>query len=704
MAPENEYLEEKKPLNQIQYASKDFPSYFDALLARLKDEYGDIYNDYASSSLGVMFINIAAYAMSQLAWYLDRQASDTYLSTTRTLSAATRLALQVGYKPKPAAAATADVTLTFAATSVDAIIPEGFRFQGPSDLIFVATADVVVAAGSTSAIVNVTEAAFREIDFASSGLANQRFSLTGILTDTTYVGDTSVRVYVNGLEWTEHEFIEFEKTNQFEVSYTADPPYVQFGDAQAGNIPSSGADILIKYRLIHGSNGNVKSGSIAKALSSFMVDGSSHTIDSAINPEGASGGADPETLLSVKRNAPKVFQTRKSAITQKDYDALVNAFADPTFGSVSKGYAAVIRNTSTDATTIALINAFLAALTQFQTTADPLLAQLADNSSQAANDLTVVRALLVAISDQDVDMQGLVSTSSDTLSSAFNAASSAKGAIDEAYQQITHPAVPYQVANSAVIAAAKDLLVSASASLTGFTATETAVQGNLSDIAKMLTAVQTSIVSENESLPLDSSLIDWVLKYEDILGPQASTDFAAVNASEAAMAVAVTDGESALIAHLNTLFSADCKVNQVNVPILVLGTDGFYAGPSAGLVRAVQTYLDGVKDVTHQVSVISGADALIGAHIQVTVKLSSAYVESELKSNIESGIDGLLKGRNFHESLYLSDLYDALEPIAGLEYVNIEITQPADHLDLKGNLIMGELEIVTKGSVTITTL
>ena len=93
MAPENEYLEEKKPLNQIQYASKDFPSYFDALLARLKDEYGDIYNDYASSSLGVMFINIAAYAMSQLAWYLDRQASDTYLSTTRTLSAATRLAL-----------------------------------------------------------------------------------------------------------------------------------------------------------------------------------------------------------------------------------------------------------------------------------------------------------------------------------------------------------------------------------------------------------------------------------------------------------------------------------------------------------------------------------------------------------------------------------------------------------------------------------
>jgi hypothetical protein len=220
----------------------------------------------------------------------------------------------------------------------------------------------------------------------------------------------------------------------------------------------------------------------------------------------------------------------------------------------------------------------------------------------------------------------------------------------------------------------------------------------------MLTAVQTSLVASNESLPLDSSLIDWALDYETILGTQASADFAAVNASEGTMAVAVTNGESALIAHLNTLFSADCKVNQVNVPILVLGTDGFYAGPSTGLVRAVQTYLDEVKDVTHQVSVISGADSLIGAHIQVTVKFSSAFVESELKSNIESGIDGLLKGRDFNESLYLSDLYDALEPIAGLEYVNIEITQPADHLDLKGNLIMGELEIVTKGSVTITTL
>lgn len=698
MTIENEYLQEKRPLNQVQYASKDFPSYFDGLLARLKDEYGDIYNDYASSSLGVMFVNVAAYALSQLAWYLDRQASDTYLSTTRTLGAATRLALQVGYKPKPAASASVDLTLTFAATAGDAIIPRGFRFKGPGELEYQATADVLVPAGSVSASVNATESAQRELSFASSGLVNQRFSLTGVVEGSVHVADTSVRTYVNGLEWEEKSFITFDKTNQFEVSYTSEPPFVQFGDAQAGNIPSSGAAILIQYKLIHGSIGNVKSGSITKALDTFMVAGSTHAIATVTNLEGASGGSDPESLLSVKRNAPLVFQSRKSAITQKDYDALVNAFTDPTFGSVSKGYAAVVRQTSTDSTTIALIDAFLDALAAFRVLADPQLDLIDTQAQSISSSFNKLDLAIAGYLTSLTDAIALVSTASSTLSTAYGSANTAIGTLNLVKTEL-EATTGATVADDARISSAKSMVTDAINALSGFTATEQIVQGSLDEINEDITSVNNALGVDEPTLGMSVQLFT---KTAVAQVAQFSSMSESISGYENTMASDLNLAKEALVAYLSTLFSADCKANVVKVPILVLGQDGFYTGPSAGLVNSVQAYLDGVKDVTHQVSVVSGASSLVAAQISISVKLSSAFVESELRANIESGIDSLLRGRNFDTSLYLSDLYDVLEPIEGIVHANITIAGPTDNLDAQGNLIVGELEIVTKGSVTIT--
>jgi hypothetical protein len=177
-----------------------------------------------------------------------------------------------------------------------------------------------------------------------------------------------------------------------------------------------------------------------------------------------------------------------------------------------------------------------------------------------------------------------------------------------------------------------------------------------------------------------------------------------IETAETTLDTEIANDEIALLAHLDTLFSADCKVNLVQVPILVTGGDGFYTGPSTGLVRAVQSYLDEIKEVTHLVEVVSGSTNLVPAYIEIEVKYDNTVVQSEVKASIEAGIDDILRGRDFDTSLYMSDLAAVLDAIDGYEYVNTSITAPASHIDGDGNLIVAELEIVTKGGVTVTAI
>jgi hypothetical protein len=176
----------------------------------------------------------------------------------------------------------------------------------------------------------------------------------------------------------------------------------------------------------------------------------------------------------------------------------------------------------------------------------------------------------------------------------------------------------------------------------------------------------------------------------------------AISAAESAFGTGYTTQQSNLETHLQGLFSADCKANLVNVPILVTDSTGFYTGPSSGLINSVQDYLDGIKDVTHQVSVVSGSSLLIYADITAAVSIKFGYVVSEIVANLEFGIDSLLKNRAFAAPLYLSDLYWIADEIAGIDHITVEITGPTTNLDANGNLIPQQLQIVTKGTVTIT--
>jgi hypothetical protein len=92
---------------------------------------------------------------------------------------------------------------------------------------------------------------------------------------------------------------------------------LRFGDGVFGVNPQPGQSFIVTYRIGAGAAGNVA----ADAINQIDV-GQLSPFISVTNPFAASGGADPETLLSVKRNAPQAFHVKMlRAVTDADYVA-----------------------------------------------------------------------------------------------------------------------------------------------------------------------------------------------------------------------------------------------------------------------------------------------------------------------------------------------------------------------------------------------
>ena len=699
-----EFKENKSPLNLVAYPARDFNTNFDFMQRRLREKFGDVYNDLVRSSEGIMLVHLFSYGLAQLNWYLARQASDTFLDTARTDSAVARHASQLGYKVRGGSASSGDLVLTFDATAVDASIQKGFRFSGPRGLTLEATAEVFVPAGSTTATVSVTEGASRQLTFTSDGQENQVFRLTGA-SDSLFVAYENVQVKVNGAPWTEQRFLTFDQTDQFEVDYTANPPVVRTGDGVAGNIPAATVEVVIEYRLVSGSAGSIQESGpdeLITASDTFLVDGSAVPVV-VTAPNGVNGGSNPESRVSVKKNAAGYFGSRGVAITATDYTSLVNAFSDPTFGAVSQGYAAVVRNTGIDAATTSLTTSIAQSISSLDGSA--MTAQSDVDSSQAAID-TAVASAGTASADATAENTAISESATvvlgeaQSLNTQGNIIESNVASIEDVIVSLNA-----SIDGSAATPAEKDVLKGFTARIEDLATGTNGIALAASTVkasAGTLTAESDSITGSTGAITVSLASVSSELAVVTTQVASIDTSTSQLSSSTSASRASIDSDINALIAHLDQLFDDSCRSNVVNVPILTKNGEGFYTGPSSGLIAATQAYLDGIKEVTQQVIVVSGASALLAAEITIKVGITSALVEAEVIAAVEAGIDVILKDRAFNSPLKLSDLYDIVDATNGVTFSNIDISGPSDRLDSDGNLVPLELEIVTKGTVTVT--
>ena len=132
----------------------------------------------------------------------------------------------------------------------------------------------------------------------------------------------TIRVFVAGIEWTEHELAFSGPSDQhFQVRWQENNrPLIIFGDDNSGAIPAASASISVVYAEGGGERGNKASeGTILQILSppprGYRL--------SVNNAEGMSGGSDRETYERARKRGPVFWASQDRAITSADYESIV---------------------------------------------------------------------------------------------------------------------------------------------------------------------------------------------------------------------------------------------------------------------------------------------------------------------------------------------------------------------------------------------
>lgn len=360
-------------LAQIDYTARDFVGYQAALF----DYASRVFPEWTSRSpgdFGVLFVEQMAYLGDIMSFYQDAIAAETFLLTATQRDSVVAIARQLGYVPQVATPAAGTVTFATTASQTSSVTIPPFTqlitaFNSTLDraISFETTAAVTVPAVGGTATVGViegttqgtrsvnaygasaTDPGVSEVEDvgSSSGQPFQNFTLA--------IGPVilaSVRVFVEtpvpsgGTQVAEWLYVDTwlrsgpnDQVFRVVVSETGQAT-IFFGDGVNGAIPPAGLNVAVGYRAGGGFYGNLSANSLLDFASSI----SGVTISSS---SAMSGGADTESIASIRANAPRVFRTQDRAVSTADYGDLALSVA-----GIASAYA--VANTQTSVTVYCL--------------------------------------------------------------------------------------------------------------------------------------------------------------------------------------------------------------------------------------------------------------------------------------------------------------------------------------------------------------
>jgi len=707
-------------INRARFAGKDFFTFVDDIIARIQALFVTEFNDFVVSGVGQMLIDIVSWACETLSFYIDRQATESYLATARTRKAISRLARQLGYKMSAAVSAAVDLEVTLAEVQTFAVtIPIGFKFQGPNNLVFEAVEAVTFPIGegplSPPRTVGVREGETRVEFFSSNGAKNQIFRLNP--QRGRYIAGNGFVCRVAGFPWSESEIITFDMTDQFEVNYNDEPPSLRFGDGIAGNIPAAGDEIRAEYVANSGKAGAVQSDTITDVVDPLVVAATIIPLN-ITNPLPSTPGADREDLEKARTNAQRFYHARDVAVTRGDYEGLSTAYVDALAGQVAIAQAFAAHSAEDDI--------------QLQIYLDNIRVirdSLASDVQAATDQIEPDRMAIYELRDTADDATGVIATKKTGIESDADDAITAARSIKNRTSQIgvdandikTHVTDGKAAVDAITTDTPDQLTADTKNALKAYFDSIDAEADNISGDASAADGEATTVVNKQASIKTQADELE-----EENTTAQTSLDdmeplLDSIEAQVIVINNRVTTGfEDAIETELQNIFdhvdgflSADCKANLVQVPILTRDVDGFLQEPPVALINSLRAYLDARKEVTQVPEVVSGGAYLVPAIIEITVGIKAGFVKQTVLTNVEKAVDDLLRVRAFGASLRVANLDTVISPnpqtgiggVDGVAYSVVKIVGTVGDvvpIDADGNLIITEKYVITKGSVALT--
>jgi len=307
---------------------------FDTIRANLrnyiatKQEFADY--DFTDSALGTL-LDLLAYNTYYNSFYTNMAVNESFIDTAQLYDSVVSHAKALGYAPKSARGASANVQLIFTASIANTtfrsiVVPKDTAFTtivNGATYKFVTPQTYTISANSTGGFadyVRITEGEplthryiFNRTSNTSFVLPNEDVDTTSISVQVTTGGNNQTYTLADDVLTTNSSsqifFIEADRGKKYKVS---------FGDGVLGKLPATSSVVSISYRVC---NGPVTNGSNTFSLVNTTIDGQSAI---TIVPIGRSnGGADIEDIESVRFNAPRMYETQNRSVTVQDYERIM---------------------------------------------------------------------------------------------------------------------------------------------------------------------------------------------------------------------------------------------------------------------------------------------------------------------------------------------------------------------------------------------
>ena len=280
--------------------------------------------DFEGSGMNIL-LDTLAYNTHYLGFNANMLANEMFLDSAALRTSVVSHAKTLGYEPSSCRAPIATVNISLTTTSPTKTMPAGTAFTSTVDgtsYQFVTVADVtasnignVVPFDSTS----LYEGTYVTVKYVvDTSDVEQRFILTDNRADTTTlrvrvqtsVSDSTVTTYTKATDITQLSatssvyFLQEVENGRFEV---------YFGDDVVSKALSDGNVVILNYVVTNKTAANGASSFSAPST----IDGVSTISTTTVT--SASGGAEPESLKSIKLQAPLDFASQGRAVTTEDY-------------------------------------------------------------------------------------------------------------------------------------------------------------------------------------------------------------------------------------------------------------------------------------------------------------------------------------------------------------------------------------------------
>ena len=272
-----------------------------------------------------ILLDTLAYNTHYLAFNANMLANEMFLDSSSLRSSVASHAKTLGYEPRSATASKAVVDVVLTTTSATKTMPAGTAFTTTVDGVsyqFVTIADVtssIVGNIVTFKDTDVYEGTYVTTKYTvDTSDASQRFLLADNRADTTTL---TVKVQNSSTDTTSTTYTK--ATDITQLTATSTVYYLQevengryeiyFGDGVVSNAMADGNIVQLNYV--------VTNKTAANGASSFSspsaIDGVTNILVSTI--ANASGGAEPESIASIKLQAPLDYSSQGRAVTTDDF-------------------------------------------------------------------------------------------------------------------------------------------------------------------------------------------------------------------------------------------------------------------------------------------------------------------------------------------------------------------------------------------------